>query len=176
MKYRDLVPGDVMRVGDEFLSKFFTVWALIPNSAFGSEFCSVIHVPHRRPIVEQWSFSTDEEHYQHQFDSLEETIGEIETWPDGTYWIGRCEDPRPAEELFSVDQWLEEVMEDEDYAGEWSEGFFEKLKGRKKDLEQHIKAAIGCWFDQNGMRPKFWNIDPLSVKKYVVEDGKASLS
>ena len=176
MRYRDLVRGEMIQAGDEFLTSFTGMWKSVPDSTLSSEFSPAIYLQHRRPIVEQWSVSTNEENYQGQFDSLEEAIGEIEGYGDGTYWIGRCVEPRPAEQLFSVDLWLEEVMEDEDYASDWSEGFFEKMKDRKKDLEQHIRTAIGEWFEQNKMRPHFWNIDSASVQRYVVEDGKAVLT
>jgi hypothetical protein len=110
-------------------------------------------------LVGKWSISTNGENYQHEFDTLENAIAEG-TCYGGRFYVGQCVAPVPPETLFdhwSVDQWIEQVREHDDYSGEWAADALAVTKEQQEELAAEIRPVIAAWLDRHKLRPTFWH-------------------
>lgn len=121
----------------------------------------------------KWSISTDQERYHGEWDTKEEAIAEAQTY-DQTCWVGQCVPPVPPENLFngySVATWLDcDVLQHDDYAGEWAEGSVQATREQRDELAAEIRPIIAAWLDRHKLRPKHWSIDPNTVEEVTMED------
>ena len=119
----------------------------------------------------KWSFSTDEENYHGEFDTLEAAIAKAREGVEegATVWVAQQVPPVQPEELFthySVEEWLErDVLEHEDYLGPWAEGAVPATREQLKELAADIKPIIAAWFDRHNLRPTHFVIDDKSVRR-----------
>ena len=118
----------------------------------------------------KWSISRDEESYLGVFDSAEEAITEGRSlYGERRFWIGQVVPPRPPESFFgedSIESWIDnEVLENDDYAGEWAEGAIPATKEQRQELAEQIRPLIAAWLDKHGLRPTHFNIDYTSVRQ-----------
>lgn len=112
----------------------------------------------------KWSVSTNEENYHGIYDTSEEAIEEGKQY-GRPFWIGQCVPPVSPEYLWDADTWINQLYEHEDYAGEWAEDAIQATKDQLEDLERSVSGAISGWLDRHDLRPTFFNIDPLTVRK-----------
>jgi len=119
----------------------------------------------------KWSISSDGEHYRGQYDTLEQAAQEG-TVLHGRFWVGQCSAPIPPENLFDrdiVDHWIEGVLEHEDYSGDWADGPWNASRERRAELAKQMQPVIAAWLDRHGLRPRHWNIDPMTVRFFDAE-------
>lgn len=124
--------------------------------------------------MKQYSYSFDEEHYHGVYSSIEDAIDAVIDEPDlgRSFWIGECVPPPPPEQFWFATDWLERVVDQDEYSGEWADPWHDKIARSPalQGLEAQVRHVIGEWLSQNGLRPKFWNIDHAC--HYVIVDGK----
>jgi hypothetical protein len=123
-----------------------------------------------KDINGKWSLSGDEESYFGVFDSAEEAIVEGRAVYGGRkFWIGQAVPPVAPETLFdegSIESWIDrEVLEHDDYAGEWAEGSVAATREQRVELAEQIRPLIAAWLDKYCLRPTHFNIDYTSVRK-----------
>lgn len=117
----------------------------------------------------KWSISTNEENYNGVFDTEEDAIAEGKASEYGRFWVGKCVTPIQPEAMFqesAIEDWLEHhVWGHDDYSGEWAEGHVSPTPEQMDELASQIRPFIAAWLDRHSLRPKFWNIDPFSVRQ-----------
>jgi len=122
----------------------------------------------------KYSYSTNEENYYGQFDTIEECIAEVIASydDDQVFWVGENHPPTQPEELFDCEGWLDRISEcDEEYCNEWAQGWNRSTREHREELNELVKPILAAWLDRHDLRPKFWNIG--AVTEYRVVDGKA---
>ncbi len=123
-----------------------------------------------------YAFSTNSEHYHcHVLNSFREAIDEAlkETGDGDFFYVGEVVKPTPPEDLWSVEDWIEHVSCQDDYSGDFADGWFNATKDQVEELEGFVKAIMTHWLDKHKLRPTHYNI-PNSVK-YQNIDGVALL-
>ena len=112
------------------------------------------------PNNKQWAFSQSDEVFYSYAESREEAIklGTIE-YGGESFFVGRCAEPIQPENIFSVDQWLEQVDENEDYMGEHAEDWEQSTYLQRRELEDEVRKVMAEWLDRHNLRPEFFNID-----------------
>ncbi|MFA6690114.1 MAG: hypothetical protein WCS18_11615 [Sphaerochaetaceae bacterium] len=107
-----------------------------------------------------WAISLNEETYdagvfKNEADAIEEgTVG----YNGVPFWLAKVCSPTPPENLFDVEDWLERVACDDDYAGDWAEDWDMSTKEQRTELEREVRAVIAAWLDRNNLRPTFFNV------------------
>ena len=112
-----------------------------------------------------WSISRDQERYDGLYPTAEAAIEEGSQYAE-PFWIGQCLDPTQPEDLWDATVWIEDVFSHEDYGGEWAEGHFDPSREQILELEAEVRPVMAAWLDRHGLRPKFWNIDPTTVRRH----------
>lgn len=133
-----------------------------------------------------YGYSVDQEIYHGSFTTVEEACQEA--WDSGGVevgghvWVGVQVAPTQPETYFnilSVDQWLENVSEQNEYAGQHAEGWDSSTCDQQRELAAEVQQVMAAWLDRHNLRPKFWGVG--SVQKFVLvsvatEDNKATFA
>jgi hypothetical protein len=116
-----------------------------------------------------YAVSTDQEHYNGSFGSIEEAIAESLSL--GVFWVGECTPPTQPEHYFDASDWLETVSCQDEYCGDYAEGWDIATKEQRRELDEEVQKVMAAWLDRHDLRPKFFVVhDPI---KYIVVDGVA---
>lgn len=124
---------------------------------------------------EEWAISTNEEDYSGCFGSEDEAIAEGKANEYSRFFVGKCVKPAQPEVLFdgdAVEDWLKDhVWQHEDYCHDWADGQVNPNRKQLEDLAERIRPVIAEWLDRHGLRPRFFLIDPKSVR-CIANDGE----
>lgn len=109
----------------------------------------------------KYSYSTDEETYRQTFDTIEAACDEAaaEVGVGAFFWVGEIAEPPAAENHFSVDDWIEHVSCQDEFCGEWAEGWDMSTNAQREELEKEVRAVMTAWIERHNLRPTFWNIN-----------------
>lgn len=124
-----------------------------------------------------YAYSTDEELYYGNFETVEEAAAEAITSVNAgqRFWVGLCVPPPPPEiGCFSIDECMERTSDRDEYYGDWADNWYSATKEQTAEIEAIVEQAIGEWFDRHKLRPRFFNIDPASVIEFVANNGQAN--
>lgn len=126
------------------------------------------------PVVEEepdaFCLSADGENYDSRFPTEQEAIDEAVAWGCEVFYIGKPEKPSQPEEFWFVDEWISHVSEQDDYGGEYAEGWYCGNREQEKELEEQVRPVLAAWLDRHKLRPKHWLIN--SSTKYIVVEGQ----
>lgn len=122
------------------------------------------------PEPDAFCLSTDGEHYDSRFLTEQEAIDEAVAWGCEVFYIGKPEKPSQPEEFWFVDEWISHVSEQDDYGGEYADGWYDGTREQEKELEEQVRPVLAAWLDRHKLRPKHWMI--RSFTKYIVVEGK----
>jgi hypothetical protein len=122
-----------------------------------------------------FSYSTDEERFHGQFETRGEAITEVlsETKSGQCFWVGENRAPTPPEDLWEAEDWLEHVSCQDEYSGDYAEGWDSANLKQREELEAEVRAVMAKWLDKHDLRPKFWCVD--NVENLRNENGVAVL-
>ena len=123
------------------------------------------------PTKQQYSWSTDEEHYHGPFDT-----------PEAAAWAGLKDDD--GNELVYVgvnrapdmtcpvdgDDVLDQLQQTEDFLVEQSDNFAPTAE-QEDDLTVMLQKTWGAWLERHGLVPGFWIVEK-SAAWVVGEDGQ----
>ena len=121
-------------------------------------------------MSDKWSVSRDGEIYHGEFDSREEAIEEGREWNEGPFWVGKREDPTQPEWFWNAEGWIDSVLDQDGYRGDWASFGDSVTKEQRKELEAEVRPILAAWLDRHGLRPTHFNIDPGSVVKIEAEE------
>ena len=103
----------------------------------------------------KYAYSYDEEIYHGSFDTKEQAIAEL----DGRGgWVGECHDPSPPESWWNAEDWIEHVLCQDEYSGEWAEYTLATTKEQREELEAEVRKLMAAWLDRHDLRPNFFNV------------------
>ena len=122
----------------------------------------------------KYSYSTDEENYHGEYDSVEaacdgatEEIEADENVVGRHFWVGEQVEPPAPESYWEADLWLEHVACQDEYSGDWADGWDgNSTNEQRAELEAEVRAVMANWLDKYDLRPKFWNI--VNPRKFYV--------
>lgn len=110
----------------------------------------------------KYSYSFDGEVYYGSFDTVEEALAECRReFPERKgrrVWIGENVAPPPPEDFWHVADWLECVVCQDEYSGDWAEGWDTSTKEQMAELEKDVRAVMRRWLKRYDLTPKFFNI------------------
>ncbi len=116
----------------------------------------------------EYSWSTDEENYQDNFDTPEaaaaEGFAQNEEEENLRIFVGENETPDPAGYI-DADLVLEHITEQEEFCIEVAAGWTQS-KTEKDDLTARLRKSFTDWMDEHKQHPSFWTV------KNVEEYGK----
>lgn len=122
----------------------------------------------------KYSYSTDEERYHGQQDSIDDAVQEAFSCyglcEGDTIHIGANVAPPPPEDAFFANDWLEQVSCQDEYSGEWAEDWCGETKEQREELEAAVRKVMADWLDRHKLRPQFWNTEYIG--RYTIEGGK----
>jgi hypothetical protein len=124
-----------------------------------------------------YSYSTDEENFNGTFDTIEEACEEAaadvlmhgEPGNTGYFWVGEIVPPAQPETYWYAEDWLECVSCDDEYGGEWADGWDESTDAQQKELEEEVRKVLSAWLDRHDLRPKFFNIGKVVMYHATVK-------
>lgn len=118
-----------------------------------------------------FALSTNEENYYGNYETVESAVQEAIRHEYESFWIGECVKPTPPEDWWEANDWLEHVSCQDEYSGEWAEGWDDSTKPQREELELQVRKVMADWLDKHNLRPSFFSI--VNPVKYVVVDGVA---
>lgn len=113
------------------------------------------------PKSDLWAISSDGEHYGPcDFESKADAIAEGEAYYDGeAFYVGRIAAPTQPEEFWNAEDWLDHVSGQDDYGGDWAEGWCDHATEHIEELEREVRAVMAAWLDRYNLRPNFFIIE-----------------
>lgn len=108
--------------------------------------------------AEEWAVSSDGENYWGGvYDSKERAIAECLVLGGG--YVGRCVPPPQPEDLWEAADWLEHVSCQDEYSGEWAEGWAGHVtQEMRTELEAEVRPVLAAWLARHGLNPTFYTI------------------
>ena len=104
-------------------------------------------------MQDKWGHSGDGEMYYGDHNTKEEAI-EAGRAEDAAF-VGQYRAPSPPWNAFDAGDFIDDVLDHDDYSGDWADGCLDMSPAQKKDFEQHVRKAIREWFEKNEMIPEF---------------------
>ena len=119
-----------------------------------------------------YSYSYDEEHYNGAFDCIDDAMAAAMSSNEcpSAIWIGENVPPPPPETFWQAYDWIDCVVGQDEYSGDWAAGWPRKTLPHRRELEDEVRAVMAKWLDKYGLRPTFYNVE--NAKQYVVGDSK----
>lgn len=72
--------------------------------------------------------------------------------------MGESHDPSPPESWWDAEDWIEHVLCQDEYSGEWAEGTLSTTKEQREELEAEVRKIMAAWLDRHDLRPKFCKV------------------
>lgn len=122
------------------------------------------------PDGKKWAYSHDGEVFYGEFDSwyeaaLEALCSDPKNLDEST-WVGQCESPCQPDDTYLADIILEHVACQDDYMGDWAEGWPNASQSQTDELDVAFRKVFGEWLDRHKLRPKFYIVpDSRQVTK-----------
>ena len=82
-------------------------------------------------------------------------------------WVGRSVPPTQPEDWWNAEDWLEHVSCQDEYSGDYADGWDESTREQREELEATVRAVMAGWLDRHKLRPKFFTVD--EIEEIVVE-------
>lgn len=117
----------------------------------------------------EYANSSDGERYDGLFDTINEAVYESGIDDGEIIYVGECASPTQPEDWWEAADWLEHVSCQDEYGGEWAEGWDESTKEQRAELTDAVRKVMAEWLDRHKLRPTFFNIK--NEAKYTVENG-----
>jgi len=124
--------------------------------------------------TKSYSVSADGEYYSSQFESIGEACKEgVGLVAEGAvFFVGEVVPPASPASCFDASDFMYSVIDrDEDYGGDWAEGWDRSTKEQRSELTKRVQCVIQNWLDKHELNPTFFNIG--DTWRFVVGDGKA---
>lgn len=129
----------------------------------------------RGEAMSKYSFSTNEENYEGEYDTPEDAAlecltGEHEDFPKRC-WTGRNV-PAPApESYFYIEDLIDHVSCQDCYIGDHADGWYFGTREQESEINEAVQKLIGEWLDRHSLRPMFYNV--TEIQEWVLgDDGK----
>lgn len=112
-----------------------------------------------------YCYSTDSENFTGRFSNFSEAIAEslAKTKHGDSFWIAESRQPIQPEDLWDAEDWLEHVSVQDDYGGDFGEGWDLSSKQQREELEAEVRSVMKSWLDRHELRPTHYCVDE-SVK------------
>lgn len=117
------------------------------------------------PATEKWSISTNGENYSGQYDTKEEAIAEGQAMGYDSFYVGQCCSPISPEAAWCGEDWIDHVLCQDDYSGEWADGSLNATNEELAELEGEVRPILAAWLERHGLRPTFWLIADGTVEE-----------
>jgi len=120
-----------------------------------------------------WSYSTNEERYEGDFETEADAVAFALTLvSDGEeFWVGEDSEPVQPEDWWEAADWLEHVSSQDEYSMDCADSWDRSTKEQREELEAAVRNVMAEWLDRHRLRPTFWVVkDPVSYRRI---DGKA---
>lgn len=119
-------------------------------------------------IAGKWGTSSDNELYDGEYDTKEEAMAAAKEYEQG--FIAQYRDPFTPESCIDADDIIDQCVNQDDYCGEWAEGWPDSSKEQEDELTAAIRKAFAEWLDKHSLRPRWGIVDLDSIIK-LEEDG-----
>lgn len=106
-----------------------------------------------------WCISSDEEHYEGSFPTRELAILEGRAlYPGKRFWVGQAAPAPSPESFWFAYAWLDHVSDQDEYLGDWADGWERSTPKQRAELEELVRPILGAWLDRHGIRPRFFTV------------------
>ncbi len=107
-----------------------------------------------------FSYSFDEERFDGDYATREEALAEAvaEGSDRPCIWVGENVPPTQPEYRWHAEDWLEYVSCQDDYSGEWAEGWDDSTKEQRAELEDQVRQVMADWLDKHKLRPRHYTV------------------
>lgn len=111
------------------------------------------------PPPATWCISSDDEHFTGAFATRELAILEGRAYYGGeSFYVGQATPALEPESFWYADAWLDHVSVQDEYLGDWAEGWERSTAEQRVELESLVRPILGAWLDKHGIRPKFFTV------------------
>ncbi len=87
--------------------------------------------------------------------------------------VGQYRDPTSPESYVDAEIILEHVACQDDYQGDFAEGWPGVRKPAIEELDAAITEVFAKWLDKHGARPWWFRVDEKTIRKFEMIDGQA---
>ena len=108
-------------------------------------------------IAGKWGHSHDGEYYTGAYDTREEAVAEARAVENR--FVGQFRDPQAPEDCIDADDLLEKSACQDDYEGDWADGWPDATAEQRKELTTAVQKVYGEWLDKHGLRPKWGMVE-----------------
>ena len=107
-----------------------------------------------------YSYSTDEEHYEGQYDSPEDAAADaFDEYPEREeVWVGEIVPPLPPESFLCVADLMDTIQESEEYENEYGDNWHSATPDQLEELEKSLRHTFTTWLLKYKQRPTFFTI------------------
>ncbi len=77
-------------------------------------------------------------------------------------YVGAAVRPRP-EDYIDLDRILDDIGEQEEFAGEWTDGWRDYSEEHQAGLTAALQKAFGDYLDAHNLRPAFYNVENIEA-------------
>lgn len=117
-----------------------------------------------------FAISYDNERFEGSYSTVEEAIKDAaDNVHHEVFWVGRCVSPTQPEDYWCAEDWLEHVSLQDEYGGDYADGWEGSTTTQREELETEVRAAMAAWLDRHKLRPRFYTV--VDVTEYTVVDG-----
>jgi hypothetical protein len=116
------------------------------------------------PMSGKWGYSNDEEIYSGRFDTVDEAM--VEAKALGYRVVGEYREPDAPEYFVDAEMLLDHIVSNDDYDGEWADGWPDATEDQMQELTSGIIKVFGEWLDKHDLRPK-WGLVRSETIRHV---------
>lgn len=113
----------------------------------------------------KWAYGRAGGPFYGGFDTREEAILEARDIYEGSFYVGQLRPPIRPEGIINAADILESLANDDDYQGEWAEGWPDASEAQVQELDDEFTRVLAAWLDRHGLRPKWFVVpDPELIE------------
>lgn len=130
----------------------------------------MLSTPESPPEAPAFCYSFTGEDFFGRCATVQDAIAEAiaEAGDRKTFYVGTSTPPPSPETYWNAEDWLEHVSCQDEYAGEYADGWDCSTKEQRKMLEDAVQPLLRSWLHANKLMPRFFTV--RDVKAFAIQD------
>lgn len=116
--------------------------------------------PSSARMADIFSYSSDEEHYDGEFESREAAVEAAKAEGLKRFWTGQNRPPEVRGNI-SADWLLDQILMQEDFSIDAAEGWPGHTREQEDDLTERLRETFQAWMTKHNLTPTFWLVEDV---------------